>query len=276
MAAVAQVQDDVEHRQAGADQQHRLVRPHHPQRVRPPGIADVARARIEAALLGRDRRIGRRVVAHAQHHAIGIERVAIGQHDARAALLRNDAVDVADHRTKAQAAAGLHRRIAQQPFQIVPVQAPRHEAAGLYARILALRELEEAAFVAGQRAHARGRHVEHVRRRAGAVGDAAREQAGAVDQHHLQRRGRRPAQQMHGQRGAAKAGADDRDRGHGGTALRVRRRSGRWPRSAPTGCPARWRHGRRRRRRGSRLPARRDADPRPNASGTPRHSGPAR
>ena len=209
-AARAQLERDVEHGQAGADEQDRGVAPDHLERAGQPRIADVGRAGREAAI--GQRRVRGRIVPDREHHAVGHHAPGADRHDrAGAVRRRRRAGDLGDDALQRDAGRGRPRGPLEQVLEVLAVELARHER-GRDARVLGHGEAQEVVRIVGQGAHAAGRHVEHVLLGASAVGEAASHAAGLVGQEDAQAAAARAAgQEVSGHRRAAEAGAHHDD-----------------------------------------------------------------
>ena len=214
VSLVEQGDDDVHHREAGADQQHRRLGVEPGKRLRRPGVGAVERP-VEKGRLRSGRRLGREV-ADRQHGDVGRQPATAFQSHGEARLVLAQPDDVAAQQFQSALVLRPLHLLGQQVADIGAEPSARHEAlrAGqgrVRPRRLLLQPFQEVAGPVTEGAHAAGRHVQQVVRVAGGIGLAPAEGAVALDERDADRR-RTSAQKVQGEQGAAEAGTDDGDR----------------------------------------------------------------
>jgi hypothetical protein len=215
-ARAGQGERDVDHGEAGADEQHvavgrgQLVEPI--ESARRPGVGDEPVRGSQR--VGRPGRAGRED-ARREHHRVRRQDAAVGEGEVHAAGHRAGVSDPLTSVLEGDG-AGPAQRLGQGVLQVAAVVGARDEVGGSGIGVaVRVQPLDEVTGVVRQRAHAAGRDVEEVPEVAGRVRDAATRLGPRVDQHEVQRAvGLRGAvdQVDRGQR-AGRAGADDGDRG---------------------------------------------------------------
>ncbi len=204
-AGIAQFQQQVDHCQAGAEDQHRQIGTQPPGHARRPGIGAMQ------PLLGRHRR----QVADREHHRRRAVPRAVRRVQQPAGAV---ALDVDDLRVQfPQPPRRAGRGTVEQRAQIAAVQAARGEQPGVgfadLLRALPAHRVEpvlEMRGPVGERAHVGGAHVQQMPGVAGGVGRAAGEFVALAQQYGLVERHLLGQVQRHHR--AGKAGADDGDR----------------------------------------------------------------
>ncbi len=210
---LAERERHVDHREAGADDQHRAVLAGVVEGAAHPGVGDVD---ARALQLRRHRdRVARAERAERQDHPVGLDPLAVGEGQLKRRGGVAEVLDDRRHLAAVAAQAGVGRLALgarEDVADVGGVEAARQE--GLLGDLFAApgQPLVEVLGPAVDGAHPHRGHVQHVQRVLGAVGDPGAEAAGAVDQVDLQRAGFAVlAQQVGRGQGARGAAADDRD-----------------------------------------------------------------
>ena len=193
---------DVDHRQAGADEQQVAVGQLLGPRVRdePLGVTQALR-----------RPVGAGAGAGGEHHGAGHDRLPRGEayDEPVAATVDADARVVAALEPRV---AGELRGVLQQRLDVVAVDPAGHEVLRLgLGVVVAAHPPEEVLGVARERAHPAGRHVEQVPLVGGGVRRAATRRRRRVHQRHPVAGGQ-PGHQVRGGQRAGSAGPDHHDR----------------------------------------------------------------
>ena len=203
---VAEPERDVDHRQAGADQED-LFCWVDLERVGRPGIPGVPQALRE--LTGDRRRVRRRVVADREHRVVRTENTAVpeGEHDPFRPFTDPDHLAGYSEQPQLGGTTGL----LEPRGEVLAVHLAGNEGATGDRGLTRAGEVEEVVGIVLEGAHAPRRDVQRVARRAGEVRDAADPALRALDQQQPRDARRRRPQQMDGNRRAAEARPHDRD-----------------------------------------------------------------
>ncbi len=201
--------DDVRHRQAGADYQHRLAGP--AGRRGGPRILGVARG-AHQALQVRGR--GRSGISQRQHDIVARDSAPIGRVKMNRTALRVcfDLDDVGSHTLQQHPGARGELGREQRRFEILSVQGPGEKIVGGRVRHAAFREREKLEWLCGICRHAARGHIQQVLVLAVRVSDSASDAPGPLDEDNPGRAPVGTAEEVGSHRGAAEAASDDHDR----------------------------------------------------------------
>lgn len=204
-ALLGEPQGDVDRRQAGAEEQD-VVAGQRLERARRPGVGQIA-GRVARPRAGGKRKVRRRGRPGGEHDPGGVDLAPARERHPEPAAGPADGDGVVAHGERRDGGAG--DRIPQQGDEVAAEQRTAHERRALDGLALRRAPLHQVPGPAGQPAHPRRRHVHEVARVRGAVGDAATQPVGPLDDRHPHRPA--GAQEVDGGERAGRTATDDRD-----------------------------------------------------------------
>jgi hypothetical protein len=203
---VGECNGSIRHRQSIADDQHRVLRRQVLRQV--PGVLPI---RGMAADGRGPRQQRRRRVPECQDHAVRGDRGAIQElrRERLTPRVPGDLPDLIVDANEPGVAGRRPLRLQEHVLQVVAIQRAQQKILAVGVRQTALRKAQELRRVARIRGQPRRRHIEQIGIIANGIRHAAPQFRSALYEHDVGRLGRRAAQQVGGQHGAAKPPAHD-------------------------------------------------------------------